>query len=197
MAGPAEVTIDIVTTSQVIAKSTDPAQVPKITMNGNPFPEPAGSATASGWQLVVLDSSMDMTDPASIRYNTYLNLYADSNGNWSDTYGWMYESIFRQVLLSGNLESQLVFLASFGLDANAPPDVNALQYMLEAGAGPQLQQWERSVDVGSESNDWTSYPACYIMIGGSSFAYGDGHEVYENPGTSPVTAQLSVTLGNP
>jgi hypothetical protein len=68
--------------------------------------------------------------------------------------------------------------------------------MLEFGAGSQLQGWERSVDIGSESG-WTGFPACYIMIGGSSFAYDTGHEVYENPGTSPVTAQLSVTLGNP
>ena len=197
MAGPAQVTVDIVTTSQVIDKWNVPPQVPKITMNGNPFPQPAAPGAATGWQLVVLDSSMDMTDPASIRYNEFLVLYPDSSGDWSDTYGSMYDNIVRQVLLSGDLESQLVFLVSYGLDANAPPPTGALQYMLEAGAGPQLQQWERSVDIGSETSDWTTYPACYIMIGGSSYSYGEGHEVYENPGTTPVTAQLSVTLGNP
>ena len=196
MAGPAQVTVDIVTTSQVIDKWNVPPQVPTITMNGNPFPQPAGPATASGWQLVVLDSSMDMTDPASIRYNEFLVLYPDSSRDWSDTYGSMYDNIVRQVLLSGDLESQLVFLVSYGLDANTPPPTGALQYMLEAGAGPQLQAWERSVDLGSEAG-WTTYPACYIMIGGSSYSYGEGHEVYENPGTTPVTAQLSVTLGNP
>ena len=196
MAGPTQVTVEIVTTSQVIDKWNDPAQPPKITMNGNPFPEPAPPATATGWQLVVLDSSMDMTDPASIRYNEFLDVFADDNGNWVDTYQYTYSNIVRQVLLSGDPESQLVFLASYGLDANAPPTTDALGYMLGAGAGQQLQTWERSVDVGSESG-WTSYPACYIMIGGSSYSYGEGHEVYENPGTSPVTAQLSVTLNNP
>jgi hypothetical protein len=69
--------------------------------------------------------------------------------------------------------------------------------MLSAGAGPQLQGWERSVDVGSESSGWTSFPASYILIGGSGYTYGEGHEVFVTSGTNPAPAQLSVTLGNP
>ncbi|MDQ3936009.1 MAG: hypothetical protein M3340_15415 [Actinomycetota bacterium] len=192
MAGPAQVTVEIVTTSQVIDKWNDPAQPPKISMNGEPFQQPAPPATATGWQLVVLDSSMDMTDPAAIRYNSFLDLFADQNGNWFDTYQYMYDNIVRQVLLSGDPQTQLVFLVSYGLDANAPPTTDALGYMLGAGAGQQLQTWERSVDIGSEGG-WTSFPACYIMIGGSSYSYDQGHEVYSDQGT----ATLSVTLNNP
>lgn len=197
MAGPAEVAIEIVTTSQVIDKWNDPASPPTITMNGNPFPAPGGApGTATGWLLVVLDSTMDMTDPAAIRYNSYLDLYADDNGYWSDTYQWTYEAIVRQILCSGDLQTQLVFLASYGLDANAPPTSDALRQMLNYGAGAKLQNWERSVDVGSEAG-WTSFPACYVMVGGSAYEYGQGAEVFEYPGSSPVTAQLNVTLGNP
>jgi hypothetical protein len=198
MAGPSEVTVEIVTTSQVIPNSTDPASPPTITMNGNPLPAPgAPPATATGWQLVVIDSTMDMTDPASIRFNSYLAVLPDSNGNWNDTYQWVYEGMVTQILCSGDLQTQLVFLASYGLDANQPPTSDALRQMLSYGAGAQLQGWEKSVDTGSESSDWTSFPACYVMVGGSSYDYGLGSEVFENPGTDQVKATLTVTLGNP
>ncbi len=197
MPGPSQVTVDIQTQSTTIPKWNTPAQPPTITLNGNAFPQPQGPASATGFQLVVLDSSKDMTDPGSVRFNSYMGVYPDSNGYWYDTYNWMWNSVVKQLLLAGDPDSQLVFLASYGLDANMPPGVQALQKLLNIGAGAGVQQWEKSSDPGSEST-WTAFPACYILIGGSSYQYGEGHEVYQKPtGTTPVTANLSVTLGNP
>ncbi len=198
MPGPAQVDIEIVTTSEYMEKynSASP-QPPQITMNGNPFPTPKyPPSIPSGWQVVVLDSTMDMTDPASIRFNQYIPLIPDSSGFWSDTYQWTYDDIGRALLSSGNLDTQLVFLASFGWDMNAPPVAFQLQQFLDMGGGAGAQTWETSVDRGSENN-WVGEAGCYILIGGSSYDYGEGHEVYEYPGTSPVTATLQVTLDNP
>ncbi|MDQ3936008.1 MAG: hypothetical protein M3340_15410 [Actinomycetota bacterium] len=198
MAGPPEVALEIVTTSQVSPTYKTPPTLPKITMNGNPFPTPGWTPSSlfSGWQLVVLDSSMDMTDPASIRVNNYIPLTPDQSGYWSDTYGWVYDGIGRALLSAGDLESQRVFLASYGWDMNAPPTAFMLQQLLDMGGGKGAQYWETHVDRGSE-NQWCSNPGCYILVGGSSYSYGEGHEVYDYPGTSPVTATLQVTLGNP
>ena len=198
MAGPSEVAVEIVTTSQNMAKyNSQPAQPPKITLNGTPLTAPKyPPGLASGWQLVVFDSSKDMTDPASIRYNAYIGLTPDASGYWSDTYSWAYDSIGRALLSAGDLESQRVFLASYGWDRNAPPTAFMLQQVLNMGGGAGIQNWETHVDRGSEV-EWVSFPACYILIGGSSYSYGEGHEVYDYPGSSPVTATLQVTLGNP
>ena len=197
MAGPSEVALDIVTTSQQIASWKTPATPPKITMNGNPFPAPSqGTATSSGFQLVVLDASKDMTDPASIRVNAYFPLYSDSSGYWSDTYAWTYNNLGRYLLAAGDPETQLVFLASYGWDNNAPPTSFMLQQLLDIGAGPLVQGWTLHTDAGSEAG-WISFPCAYVLVGGSSYEYGLGHEAFTFAGNDPVTAQVSVTLGNP
>lgn len=198
MAGPSEVTIDISTTSQQIPKWNAPANVPKITMNGNPFPTPSKGAPglASGWQLVVLDSFRDMTDPASIRVNAYFPLYPNDSGYWAQTYQYTYNNIGRYLLAAGDPETQLVFLASYGWDNNAPPTSFFLQQLLDIGGGALAQKWTMHTNAGSEVG-WVSFPSAYVLIGGSSYQYGLGEEVYSFKGNDPVTAQASVTLRNP
>lgn len=198
MAGPSEVALEVVTTSEVMSSWKSPATPPKITMNGNPFPAPSsgGPGTSSGWQLVVIDSSMDMTDPASVRLNYYFSLYPDSSGLWYDTYTGTYNNLGRFLLAAGNPETQLVFLASYGWDQNAPPTAFMLQQLLNIGAGPLAQEWTLATDRGSEAG-WISFPTSYILVGGSAFEYGLGYEAYEYPASGPATAQVSVTLSNP
>jgi hypothetical protein len=169
-------------------------QFPKITLNGQPLPQPAVREVPSGFQVVVLDAATDPTDPASILSNEYLVLYAP-DGLWSETYQYMYAGIVNQVLTSGNIDQQTVLVASYGLDANMPPTNDALGVLLGLGAGPQLQQWETTVDVGSEGG-YVATPGNYILVGGSDLGYGEGTEKFESPGTSPITTTLTATIGN-
>ena len=197
MAGPSQVTLDIVATSQPSNTYKDPATPPKITMNGNQFPAPSRPpATASGWQLVVIDSSKDMTDPASVIFNQYLGLYPDDNGFWYDTYNWTYDSVGRFLLASGDPDDQLVLLANYGWDQNAPPTAFMLQLLMKIGGGPAIQKWALTQDRGSESS-WTAFPTAYALIGGSSYQYGLGHEAYGFQGNTTATAHVNATLGNP
>lgn len=199
MAGPSEVTVEIVTTSKVNPKWNTPAQVPKITLNGNPFPTPKNGVPGltSGWQLVVIDSTKDMTDPASTLVNAYFVLTPDSAGYWNDTYGWTYDNMGRYILGAGDPDTQLVFLASYGWDQNAPPTAFFLQQMLGLGAGKGAQQWALYSDRGSEVG-WVSFPTSYILIGGSAFEYGLGHEAFADPGNGQqATAQVTANISNP
>lgn len=196
MAGPAQVTVDITATSQIHQTYKDPAQLPQITLNGTPLPTPGQVPTPSGWQLVVIDSSKDMTNPSSLLFNNYVPLYPDSSGYWSDTYNFTYDRVGRFLLASGSPDDQLIFVATYGWDQNAPPPAFFLQLLMSKGAGKMLQGWSLTPDAGSE-NAWTSFPTAYALIGGGSYQYGLGHEAYNYPGTGTAEAQLSVTLGNP
>ena len=196
MAGPSEVTVDIVATSQDIASWKTAPTPPQITMNGNPFPQPNFGDLASGWQLVIIDSSKDMTDPASVLCNLAFALFPDSSGYWSDTYSWTYNNLGRRILATGSPDTRLVFLASYGWDNNAPPTAFFLQMMLNMGAGQQLQHWCLNNDAGSESG-WTGFPCAYVLIGGSSYQYGEGHEAFDYPGSGQAKAEVNVPLGNP
>ncbi|HEX8647869.1 MAG TPA: hypothetical protein VF715_13290 [Thermoleophilaceae bacterium] len=197
MAGPSEVTFQVSTTSQQIPKFNTPPTVPKITMNGNPFPTPSRGipTNSSGWQLIVLDSTSDLTNPANIRVNQYFPLFASDSGYWTQTYQWTYNSIGRFLLAAGNPETQFVILASYGWDNNAPPTSFMLQQLLNIGAGPLVQNWTMHSDAGSEVG-WVSFPSAYVLIGGSSYQYGLGEEDFQFKGNSPVTAQASVTVHN-
>jgi hypothetical protein len=197
MAGPTQVTVDITATSNVCNTYNDPPTLPQITLDGTPLQAPGNKPpTASGWQLVVIDSSKDMTDPSSIIFNSYVGLYPDNNGFWYDTYGYMYDHIGRFLLASGSPDDQLLFLATYNMDQNAPPSAFFLELLMSKGAGKMLQGWSLTTDAGSE-NGWCSFPTAYALIGGGSYQYGLGHEAYGAPGASTATAQLSVTLGNP
>jgi hypothetical protein len=192
-----QATVEISTSSQSMDWPNLPQpQFPKITLNGEPLPQPKDAPDVpSGFQVVVFDSAKDPTDPASILSNEYLFLYAP-NGLWGDTYQYLYAGVVRQVLCSGNIEQQTVLVASYGLDANMPPTSDALGLFLTLGSGPQLQQWETTVDVGSEGS-YVGDPANYILIGGSDLGYGEGTEVYGNTGSSPVQSEATATIGNP
>jgi hypothetical protein len=197
VAGPSQVAVDVVSTSQQMPSWKTAPTLPTITMNGNPFPKPSKPfQLSSGWQLVVLDSSMDMTDPASVRVNQYFALYSDSSNQWFDTYQYSYNNIGRYILAAGNPETQLIILASFGWDNNAPPTSFMMQQLLNLGAGPQLQKWTMNCDAGSEVG-WITWPSAYVLVGGSAYEYGLGYESYDHQGTNPATAQVSATLSNP
>ena len=197
MAGPTEVNVEISTSSQYMQWGSLPQpSYPTITLNGTPLTQPSGVRDIpNGFQVVVFDSSQDMTDPASIVSNQYLYLYAP-DGEWADTYQYLYAGIVNQLLTSGNIEQQLVFVVSFGLDVNMPPTNDALGLFLGLGAGPELQKWETSVDVGSEGG-FVGNPATYVLVGESQNGYGEGTEQFDNPGTSPVETTVTATLANP
>jgi hypothetical protein len=191
-----KVTVEITTTSQVMqTEPSGPGNPPKITLNGNPFPPPK-PLYASGLQVAVLDPSKDITNPASIRSNQYWAL-PNQNGSWMNVYVYMWRNAMKQVLVSGDTGEQLIFLATYGMDANVPPPADALAFLLGLGAGPQLQHWETSVDVGSQSGSWVGFPANYILVGGPGYRYGEGTEAYQTSGQNKsVTTSLQVTLTN-
>ncbi len=193
-----QVTFEVTTTSEAIPNWNQPANPPQITVNGNPLPAPAGPpTTASGYQVVVFDQTKDLTQPAAIMSNEYAPLLQD-NGSWMDLWPAMYARIVTQLLTSGNPETQIVIVSSYGLDANVPPTNDALAMLFTYGAGPQLQSWETgAVDIGSEGGDWTSFPANYILIGASALGYGEGTEGLEfSAGGQPVKTTASAQFAN-
>jgi hypothetical protein len=195
MAGPTEVTVEISTSSQQMTWPNLPQpSFPTITLNGQPLPQPEWKPSEpSGFQVVVFDSTQDITQPASILSNQYFQLYAP-NGLWADTYQYLYRGMVTAVLTSGNVEAQIVLVASYGLDVNMPPTNDALGLFLGLGAGPELQKWETSVDVGSEGG-FVGNPGNYILVGETQNGYGEGTEQWDYPGTSPVETTVTATVG--
>jgi hypothetical protein len=197
------VEVVVTTSSQVMQYHALPKpQPPRITMNGQPvgqISQPPYMPT--GWQMLLLDPTKDIKTPAAVLANIYIQLSPASGSNyWVSTYGYMYNRMVKTRLVSGNYEQQIMILASFGLDLNAPPNSDALNLMLDYGAGPQVQYWETHCNAGSQvanDNSWTSFPANYIFVGTSSMGYAQGAEVFQTAqsGTS-VQSTLKTTLSN-
>jgi hypothetical protein len=195
---PSEVTITVTTGSQVIPKGMGtPPTLPKIALNGAPLPSLPNPGYTSGFQVVVLDVTQDITQPAAILSNQYRALFADDGNSWWDTYVAMYDAIKRQILSSGNPEAQLVILASYGMDANAAPTPDIMDTLQSLGAGQPLQHWETSVDIGSGGGSFISWPANYLFIGRSQIGYGQATELFDFPGNqNPVQSSITATVGN-
>lgn len=198
-----KVEVVVSSSSQVMQyNQLPPAQPPKITMNGQQVGQIAQAPNMpTGWQVLILDPSKDMKTPAAVLSNAYIQLYPASGSNfWMSTYQYMYSRMLRQSLVSGNFEQQVVIIASFGLDANTPPTNDGMGFLLDYGAGPQLQYWETHVDIGSQvsnNTSWTSFPANYLFVGASSMGYGQAAEVFERAtSSSPVQSTLTTTLTN-
>lgn len=197
MAPPAEVTFDIVSTSQVIQNGESAPNPPKITVNGQPFPTPPPiSAFATGFQVVTMKAYGDFSDPSNIVTNQYIPLVPDANGAWWDTWQNWYDYLVLTALTFGNPDQLMLILASYGLDNNMAPTAELLHFAFDYGAGPLIQAWEQSADYGSGGGSWTSQPANYILLGFSSQGYGQGNEAYQSQYPGPVTTTLSVTLTN-
>src|SRR5690349_1948883 len=137
MAPPTQVDISISTFSQEIDnwQSLPPAQPPTITLNGNALPEPSNSPPWQpvGAQVVVFDSSQDLTNPATIISNRY-QIVANMQGSWSESYRWMYDGIATQIMSSGDTQQQVVILATFGLDVAMVPTAATFGLCLGRGA---------------------------------------------------------------
>lgn len=196
-----KVEVSITTTS--VARKWDDGQgisPPKITLNGNPLASPRSPAMVpTGLQLVVLDAHKDMTKPESILSNEYIHINSDK-GQWSSTYTRTWTKMVRDILLSGDVNAQIVFLSTYGIDANMFPTNEAVQTLFELGAGSKLQYWGTHCIPGIEPSTPGSYvenPVNYVMIGYSSYKYGQGYEAYDAPGgQGPVTTNLKATLSN-
>lgn len=199
MAPPAQVVLEVTTQSQAMNYNT-PAQPPKITMNGAPIPSPPNPPVSpTGYQLVIINSSQDYTNPASILTNEYIELFPQEGTTWwSSTYQYLYSQMLFAQLSAGNTEQQLVIIASYGLDNNMPPTNDGYQMLLGLGADGMLQNWELNCDAGSMGGpaNWVNYPANYILVGLSGNGYGEGYEKHET-GDNSVQSTLSVTLQNP
>lgn len=177
-----------------------PIATPKITLNGSPLPTPRSPAyTPTGIQVVVLDAHKDMTKPESILRNEYV-LITSNKGEWSSTYARDWGHVARSLLLSGDVNAQIVFLATYGIDANMSPTNEAIQVLFELGGGTKLQYWGNHSVPGRQPATPGSYvenPANYVLIGYSSYKYDQGYEAYEAPGgQGPVTTNLKATLSN-
>jgi hypothetical protein len=62
----------------------DPANLPKISMNGVPIPSPAWPPdTPTGYQVVVINAAYDITDPANITANEYVAVNSDQDTGFS------------------------------------------------------------------------------------------------------------------
>jgi hypothetical protein len=193
-----EVTITVASGSQVIPKGLGtPPTLPKIALNGAPIPSLPNPGYTSGFQVVVFDVTQDITQPAAILSNQYRPLFPDSGNSWWDTYTGMYNWMKRQILSSGNPDTQLVILASYGMDANAAPPPDFMETLLSLGAGQPLQKWETSVDIGSGGGNFVSWPANYLFIGRSQIGYGQATETFDFPANQdPVQSSITATVGN-
>lgn len=201
MAGPAQVEIEIVTQSSPMPNWQDlPAPVPpQITINGEALPQPSNGPawTPNGTQVVVFPSSADLTDPSNIISNLYQPL-ANMQGSWAQSYRWMYDNIARQIMSSGDVEQQIVLVATFGLDVEMVPTAAPFELFLNLGAGKQLQGWGLLPSV-SEGGYFIEYPANYALIGNSAYGYGEGFEQcdYTTSDTNPIKTTLTATIDNP
>jgi hypothetical protein len=200
MSAPSQVQLQIATTSQVMYFNNLPKpNPPRITMNGVAIPSPAvPPQNPAGWQVVIIDQTKDITNPASIITNQYISLFASNNNSWWNTYQYLYSSMLWNQLNSGNIQQQLIFLASFGLDNNMPPTNDAYNMMMDIGAGSQLQSWQTHCDIGSQVGNptsWISFPANYILVGYVANSYAQGSEIYQT-GAGPLTTTLNATLYN-
>lgn len=189
------VALEITTSSEVMNAPPWPApNLPTITMNGNAFPQPATPAIPSGFQLVILDQTKDITAPASILLNEYRVMPA-SDDHWETMYQYMYNDIVKDLLDTGDPQYQLVFLVSYGMDLNAPPTDEALQTFLNYGAGSQLQGWVKEATPGSGGGDsWISNPISYILVGTAGANYAEGSEIFEAYSGDSGSTTLNATL---
>lgn len=198
MAAPTQVEIAISTTSEPMQSGSLPApQPPVITLNGTALTAPPYPPnTPNGLQCVVFNSSMDLTNPDTIISNRYLLVW-EENGGWWTSYPWMWNWLANQLLASGDPQQQIVIVATFGLDVGMVPTPAALEQMMARGAGPNLQSWA-TTSQPSEGGSYIEYPANYVMVGNSAYAYGQATDVFDYPNSgSPVTTKLTVTLDNP
>ena len=194
------ITVSITTSSEVIHYNNGlPAGTPpSIVINGNTLPSPGRCYYPTGFQVVVFDGLKPVTDPSSILANEYVFVPVGDSHWWMSTYSYMYQDLYKLILTSGNIDSQVRMLVSFGLDANMVPTPDVLNLMLNSGAGSILQNWITSVGTnqGSQADNpdsWVSNPFNYILVGSSHYAYGDGHEIYES---KSGTTTLSFSVGN-
>jgi hypothetical protein len=171
---------------------------PKFTMNGKEVATEQAFSSV-GWKLLIIDATKDITNPASYLFNGYVGLTSEGH-SWSGTYGYMYNSIFKDLYVSGNINQQFVILSSYGMDNNMPPTREIMPTLLELGAGERFQWWETHCNPGSMSggtNSYISFPVNYILIGYSSFSYGQGWEKFDTAqGSMPVASTLSATVSN-
>jgi hypothetical protein len=168
-------------------------------MDGVALPSPGATHMPTGYQVLVIDPTGDITNPSSILANQYVPLFPTSGTNsWMSTYHYMYDRMVTTLLNAGNVDQQLIIVASYGMDSNIPPTNNFYAMLLSAGAGPRLQYWQTHCNPGSQvgnATSWVSFPANYIFVGYSSRTYGQGYEFFDNT-TNPITSKLSVTLYN-
>ena len=195
MAIPSTAEIVIETTSEQMPSWQDSGQAPTITMNGAPFAQLPAPTFCSGYQVVVINSATDLTNPANILLNRYIELQ-NHRGHWSSTYPRMYSQMVNSILNAGNIEQQVILVASFGLDLRVPPTNDALELLLNRGAGAPLQRWDLTPDAGSTGKGWVAHPVSYIVVGNSGYSYDDGWETFADNGGSPAPASLSVKLHN-
>jgi hypothetical protein len=150
-----------------------------------------------GYQVVVLDASQDLTNPASIVSNRWQFLGGNLTGDWGVSYRWMYDDIANQLLASGDPDQQVVLVASFGMDAMAMPTPATVEQLIGRGAGTQLQQW-LWVQTLSEGGGFIYYPCNYVLIGASGLPYAGGSEAFSFSGESdPIETTVTATLDNP
>jgi hypothetical protein len=200
-----QIKLEITSTSKSIPNSTPlpPPVLPVITMDGQPFTKPSrAAASPSGFQLVVIDPTRSYSDPASIRLNAYYEIRGLNNSpnDWMSTFIATWNAGLRGITGAGNIEQQLIFLATYGFDANMAPPTDMITALLGAGAGAQLQDWMTHVDWGSQSGAWVGFPANYIFVGFPALAFGQGNELFERAPRGPnpaITSKLAVTLNSP
>lgn len=197
MARPAQVTVTVSTSSQPMSANPFPNPVfPEITLNDVAIPQPSFQPSyPSGVQVVVMNSSGDLSDPANIISNKYNPIWPDENNGWYDTYGNMFDNATNQVLGAGDPQQQLVFVASYGLDLGMFPIPTSVELLLGLGAGPELQRWINT-DSPSEGGDWVSYPVDYVMVGSSGLGYSQATEEFDYADGAAVKTSISVTLEN-
>jgi hypothetical protein len=200
MAGPAQVTIEVTTQAQSMENgSWPPANPPQITLDGDPIPTASGPLNIpAGFQVVIFDPTVDITQPSAILSNEYQEMVLDNTDLWGNTYQYMYDHIIKQLITTGDPQEQLVVLASFGLDYNAPPTTELVELLEARGSGKALQQWILDSDTGSQGGDFLcGNPVDYVLIGNSEYSFGEGTEQLDGGTGQPVQTQVSFVYDNP
>lgn len=195
-----EVPISINTWSQPISIPWPAPKPPEIRLGSELLLPAQKPSSPSGFQLVLLDPTEDITQPSAIRANEYVCFFSkDNTHQWVTTYNYTYAQVVTVASISGNPFDNILIVASFGLDAGMAPTNAFLRLLLAAGAGRGVQAWEHYPDIGSQvanPDSWVSRPANYLFVGvpGLPFdnPFGEVYDLAESE--TPVSSSLQAAI---
>jgi hypothetical protein len=166
-----------------------PQQPPHVAVANTPIAPADPPQGSRGFQVVVTDGR-NPSDPSAVLLNRYFVL-PDTVPVWrSEEEGRQLYAEIRDAVQPLAQPSNLLIVASFGMDLQVPPTQDVLSLWRRFGAGNALDAWKRPAPLppGHEN-----MPCNYILAGYGGSSPGRAAEKFE----LGTTAQLEATVSPP